>query len=339
MRTELTSVVVQCARWLPRRLLLLATCGLCLVAAVSCEPFLTRISVSSGGSLQKAIDSCLPGGTIEIESGAYYEELYIDKSLTLKCIGHSPAIIVGPGSDGQAVIEISGNQEKSEITAVSLSNLVIRGSYWNYWGGIRVTGTAKLLLESVEITGGSRGLTLGEYGCSGNGIWATIRDCTFNNCRLAGLSIRCTGEISVVDTKLDDNWFGALISSAGSVEFLRCSMSGNDHVGVDLQTTRVTLEETAIERNEYDGIQVQGGEVEIISCSVLDNGHDGLSIGWNADIHLRNTTIAGSGRYGLYDMADYLNWVFTGTLSGRGNIIRDNVQGDFNPPSLAEDLH
>ncbi|MCW4003677.1 MAG: right-handed parallel beta-helix repeat-containing protein [Candidatus Bathyarchaeota archaeon] len=120
-------------------------------------------------TIQAAINQAQPGDTIQVSSGTYYENLYINKTLTLIGAEKSSTLIVGTGH-ANSVVQVN-------FTTVSISGFTItNGTY-----GIMLETCTKSTIKDNNINGYSDGLWL--FHSDNN----TITDNLIFNCGYCGL--------------------------------------------------------------------------------------------------------------------------------------------------------
>ena len=101
------------------------------------DPDCSDLSGNPFCTIQAAIDAAVPGETISIGAGTYFENLVIAKSLTLEGAGMDETLVDGAGLD--RVVSIEGDH------VVTLSKLTLQnGGGAEKGGGIYNTGTLSL---------------------------------------------------------------------------------------------------------------------------------------------------------------------------------------------------
>ncbi len=107
------------------------------------------IQVSGGMSLQAAIDAAEAGDTIQVGDGVY-DNIAIDKALTLQAINEGGAVINGPGvSQGAAVVIEAG------VSDVTLSGFDINAAAGDLAGVFTRGDNTNVTLSDNDIDGGA----------------------------------------------------------------------------------------------------------------------------------------------------------------------------------------
>lgn len=107
--------------------------GIILILFVSNASAATLIVCPSGctySSIQTAIDASSPGDTVEVQSGTYYEEVVVDKTLKLQGENRDTTIIYG---NNGAIVQVEANN--SVVSGFNLQNggygVAIDGTHYN----------------------------------------------------------------------------------------------------------------------------------------------------------------------------------------------------------------
>lgn len=122
---------------------------LLFIASLSPSAGFANITVGPGDSIQAAIKEARPGDVIEVESGAYHEDLVIDKRLTLRGVdsGTGKTLFEAKGSDGEITliedgITFEGFRLKGfSINVISDGNVVRNNVIRKSWIGIALDGS------------------------------------------------------------------------------------------------------------------------------------------------------------------------------------------------------
>jgi len=102
--------------------------------------------VSSGNSIQEAINNASAGDTVLVASGTYLEHLVINKSLMLKGVGSDTVFVDGSGEKSIVISIIASNVEVSGFTIQNGSK-----SYQYPYGGIQVTQVTNVTIRNNVI--------------------------------------------------------------------------------------------------------------------------------------------------------------------------------------------
>lgn len=134
-------------------------------------------TVSPGQSIQAAIDAALPGDIIEVEWGAYQENINITKRLTLRAVNVTrkgidiPVIVAGNKGDAIAVsadgVVLEGFAATQGFAGIAIrsSNNTIAGNYANYnrdFGMVIISNNKNNLTNNTAIQNGKAGIFLSE---------------------------------------------------------------------------------------------------------------------------------------------------------------------------------
>ena len=130
--------------------------GLALLTAVVCIPLhAATIIVSSGGSIQTAINTANPGDTIQVDAATYTEQLVISKNLTLTGAGSATTIIQSPASmTPDPTIGTPSIVVINSGATVSISGFTVQGpgSACSVSFGVAVYGGATLTFDQNHVT-------------------------------------------------------------------------------------------------------------------------------------------------------------------------------------------
>lgn len=133
----------------------------------------SNIVVHNGERIQAAIDSASPGDVIEIYNGVYYENLHIDKELTILGIdtGQGPPIIDARGS-GNAVEMSSDHVILDGITVMNSSNSSLK-----HGAGIRLSDSNNCTVTRIASLNCYYGISLVDSDDN------TINESNISNCQ------------------------------------------------------------------------------------------------------------------------------------------------------------
>jgi hypothetical protein len=174
------------------------------------------INVSSGGSIQAAINAANPGDTIIVAAGTYRENLNITKSITIRGVDRN-LVILEPTVAGYGIgIAGAGN-------TVTIENITINAGSAQYFM-VHVSGISEFTIENVKIKGAGKTVTPGGQPLGGldlNGVSnVVIRDVEISDVSRNGVSLTNSltntvaatlGNVNVHDTGISEGWAGVAI--------------------------------------------------------------------------------------------------------------------------------
>ncbi len=229
--------------------------GLGLATWISGNVYVT----SGSASIQRGIDAVSGGGTVNVDSGTFSENLSIGKSLTLQGAGKAETVIQGGTGNGITLSSPS-------IDGLDVKDLTIEGFDDS---GIKASGggtLTDLLIEDVKLSDSGYGFFLDgvsttdavfrKVDASDNTKLSFSRGLFFKNSVLENITI-------------EDGTF-----------------NGNGLVGIDFnilgssgQITGITIRDNTVQNNGDSGISVLGATDLLVSGNeVTDNGRFGIEL-------------------------------------------------------------
>ena len=189
-------------------------------------------------NIQDAIDFAEDGDTVYVYAGTYYENVKVDKSITLEGEYNETTIIDGGGNEDTVLIDADG---------VNMSNFSIRNSGYEDWGdsGIGIASEYNQIYNNI-IFENDNGIYL--YQSSNNELW---NNNVSNN--VVGIMLHESGNNMVVNNTASYNeFFGiSLLESYNSkIENNTCSYN-DDHIDWDNERDAVSAG-ILIADNSYD---------------------------------------------------------------------------------------
>ncbi len=263
----------------------------------------TELWVKVGESIQAAINRASPGAVIHLvgeDGNPWRENLVINKSITLRGQGDERTSIEAL-VETTPVIRIGGNDDiEVKIEGIEIA----RGQY-----GIAITGSAK----------------------------AMITNCTVSNHESYGVGILGTAQATITDCTSAHNVHGIWVWDSAQATIIGSTMSDNERYGMAVSgTAQATITDCTVSRNNY-GVLVWGSAQATIDDSTVAENERGVYLQDSAQVTLMFNVIRDNERYGvalheapLFDTDD----VFTGRVTGTGNISVRNAYGDYAPDEL-----
>ncbi len=144
--------------------------------------------------------------------------------------------------------------------------------------------------------------------------------------------------VSLVDCLIRDCETGVLLAGAsGSIE--HCDMDGNRSGIVLWYSDSVEISDCVVQANEHYGIWVYGSEQVAISACTVTGNYTGMDLMRRSSVDLHRNEISANDWGVLCAERDcnegyttwYSNYLFTGRISGSGNGIYANSNGDLCP--------
>lgn len=288
------------------------------------QPIVQRFEVPPDfRSIQEAIDAARPGATILVRPGTYYENLLIDKPLTLMGLGTEAEEVLIDGSagcrGGRAAISITARQ-------VWLENLAVTGCAI----GVGVRGAA--LLVGVILQGNAISLE------AWDGSQVTLERVSISNSTV-GVEVWALGRASLRQVTIQSSGIGVKVLRGAYAE-IRESTLQNNGLGVEIwDAEQVLIDNATIAANQGDGLWVRGAAGAVVSVResvITDSGGNGLRLGAAPhrpdafQIELSGNQIERNRGCGVWiDVDEAIE------VRGRDNRLEDNRAGDLCPVSFA----
>jgi parallel beta-helix repeat protein len=204
--------------------------------------------------IEDAINSANSGDTIFVHSGTYYENLLINKTITI--IGENRDSTIIYGSEDEPVIKVNAD-------GVSISEFTIQKNA-SRSNGISIEGASNITIYYNKIIGSYNGISM--HSSSNSTISNNI--ISDNIIGIYAISItRCL----ISDNTVSHNTFGICISTSNYNVIFRNSISYNDVYGINLEYSRIN--EICYNTIYYNikGITLRSCKWNTIYCNNFDN--------------------------------------------------------------------
>ena len=307
--------------------LFLAAALFLLLAAGSGGARGETITVDDSGSadyekIQDAIDNATEGDTIRVWEGTYYENVVVNKTITLIGNGSETTTIDGGGSSDVVLITVDW---------VNMSGFSVTGSgsldYPDPDAGIKVEANHSRLFNNncsnnhygIRLSFSSDSTinnnTCENNTCNNNSVFgisfrsskdSRINNNTCNNNRegigIGGSSSYCTIE----NNSCNNNFFGIGLSfsSDSTIENNTCSennVSNRGSTGISLSYSHDCLIINNTCSNSYgDGIGIRSSSDSTIENNTCNNNDNGIYFSHSEDCTITNNTCSENYRYGIY---------------------------------------
>ncbi|MEO8429180.1 MAG: choice-of-anchor Q domain-containing protein [Verrucomicrobiota bacterium] len=233
--------------------------------------------------IQNLVDAAAPGDTVVIPAGTYFENVIINKDITLQGAGAGISIV--DGNQSGVVITVSGGTVSiTGLTVTDGAELALTGTA----GGINNLGS--LTLSNSEIIGNTSNR-------GGGGIW-NYGTLVLNNCRVSNNS----GELGA-----------GIWNEGGQTTANNCTIDGNSGGGANhgpggglLNDSLLTLNNCTVSNNEVSDSEgggiANGGTLNLNHCTITGNSAvvilspptlGGGVMNWGT-VNCQNTIIAGN---------------------------------------------
>ena len=257
--------------------------------------------------IQDAVDNASSGDTIYVHSGTYYENVVIDKSITIQGENKDNTIIYGE-EDKECIkvavddvtitnVMIKNNQQTSdesgiwllEVNNCQIKNTIISSDFKTSWDGVVLHSCSNSLIDSNLIY----------------------------NCRYGVYMDQSTSDL-ISNNDINENTGGICLNLGGSNTITSNSIHNNNLY--------------AIHFGDSNGNTVVNNEIS-------DSTYDGLSLSISTDNLLYNNNFIGNGRWNANDRGDNI-W-YDESL-GEGNNWDDYTGTDNNGDGIGDipyDIH
>lgn len=232
-------------------------------------------------SIQGAIDDASPGDTVNVFSGVYYENVIVNKTLSLVGEDRDTTIIDGNGTGGG--VQVSADWVN--ITGFTVANGGQSLELIPYFVGMGLYYTQNCNIIGNNISDNQIGLS-SHY--SNN---TTITDNVISSNHKDGISIMSSNNNTVVNNTVMSNWeLGMILYDSSGNNVVNNTLLWNVGYGIALgQSSNNTITNNALFDNGRGGFYVyESTSTTMVSNSMVE---DGLIIGGDSLEHWNSHTI------------------------------------------------
>lgn len=216
-------------------------------------------------TIQQAVNHANAGDTISVHNGTYYEQVSINKSLSL--IGESAKSTVIDGNWTGDVVTILANDVVMEGFTVRRSQI------FPSYAGIRIEGSSRVLISQNRVVNNYRGIAF--YSSSNN----SVVDSVVSNNSIDGLGFFSSSSNAVSGNVVSHNFVNGI-----------AFYSSNNN----------TLLSNTVSHNSVDGITFSSCVNNLISRNTISfNGNDGITLSSCINNTISANTISSNSLSGL----------------------------------------
>jgi len=308
-------------------------------------------------SVQEAIDEANPGDLIEVRVGTYYENIDLNKPLTLQGtdVGERSAVLDAGGNGPAITISANGatvvgfmvtNSSYSGILVHSDDNIIIGVSAIdNEYCGIRLEGARNNTVEDNDIShNGVVGIKLENSGCN------RILSNNVSGNAYSGIELEGSVESEIANNSVYDNGNdGIELKGSKNNCILSNHVTGNmDGLCLELSSDGNQISDNNASYNDFSGIMLRESRDNMVEKNVAERNSEGICLEGSSNTTVRSNNASGNAHHGIH--LNYHSWensLYANQLIGNmeyeaydesGRNLWDdgamgNRYGDFDEPS------
>ena len=286
--------------------------------------------------IQWAVDNASAGDTIIVRDGIYYENVVVDKALTIRSENGSDNCIVDGGGSGD-VITLNAN-------GITIEGLTVRNSSssWPYAAGIKVFSNANKIAYNCITSNLYYGIYL-DYSSNniivnnivsnnGDGIYLedssrnTIADNIISNNAL-GIGLDDSSSNIIANNTISNNGNGIHLDSSfdsSSNNIITNNNVSNNGGGIYLyESSSNTIANNNVSSNKWNGIYLWESSSNIMVNNTVSNNWVGIYLDdYSNNNIIANNTISSNNLYGIFLYPSSSNIITNNTISNNNIGIR-----------------
>jgi parallel beta-helix repeat protein len=300
--------------------------GSAFIAIIACVALSqsSTFSVSPGHTIQDAIDSSLPGDTVEVQPGLYRENVEVAKTITLRGIGYP---VIDANDDASAIILSANGIILIGFNATNSSN-----------SGIEVESSDNTLTDNIAFDNDYCGIEL-KSSCNNtllknnlreNGAAGVELDDSLNNTLKgniaerngeAGIELEDCGRNRIQENIAINNSNDGieLLASFENVVVQNTASENKDGICLEEKSINNTIKNNSIINNHVDGIQLRDSSGNILERNELVGNSKGIFLEFCTENILKDNNVRGN-----------LNGVHFNYYSTKNKIFYNNLFNNSN---------
>jgi len=217
-------------------------------------------------TIQAAIDDASPGNEIHVDSGTYYENVIVNKQLTLRGVDTG---------DGMPMVDAGGSSSAINLNADGIIlegfKTVNSGNNWYSDAGIKVTSnnnriTANIAIENVV------GIRL----YSSNDNILIDNDASYNSdlttVNSFGIFLTSSNNNTLIGNTASNNIASGIYLTSSINNSLYRNTVNNNYGGISFyQSNNNTINENIANNNSQDGIYISDSMYNTLTCNIARN--------------------------------------------------------------------
>jgi len=266
-------------------------------------------------TIQAAIDDADPGNRIFVNAGTYYENIIINKTLTLIGEDRNTTIIDGNGTGD--VIYISADW-------VNVSGFGVRNSGM-YYCGISALLAPNISISNCNISDNFKGVYLD---FSSDSI---ITSCDICLNQGDGIHVNSSAGIIIDNCVISlNNYYGVCLWCSSANSIINCAVYNNFWAGIShYNSSDNNINGCNIYNNSYEGISLyySSNNNQITNCAVYNNYEYGIYLYKSSNNKIHYCNIYGNINYGVRNYNSEIAYQVDATYNWWGHVSGPGGQG------------